>query len=421
MVANGSPKASSPRRSPTHRATKRARHTDEFHGFGTKVIHQAPDAITGAVTVPISMATTYAQPTPGAPMGAKDPYSLGKGFEYSRTGNPTRGALELALARIENGKHAVAYSSGMAATSAVIHLLESGDHVVSIDDVYGGTQRYFRKTVKPTYNIDFSFVDFQNLDEIKNNIKPNTKMLWCESPTNPTLRITDIRAVAKIAKENNLILVVDNTFMTPYFQNPLDLGANIVVHSMTKAINGHSDVVMGCVVTNETEIFDKLKFIQNGMGGVPSPFDCYLALRGMKTLHLRMNQAAKNAQALAEFLESSPMVEKTIYPGLASHPGHEIAKKQTHGFGAMITFYVKGGIDEARKFLENLHVFTLAESLGAVESLAESPAIMTHASVPPEHRKLIGIDDNLVRLSVGVEGTPDLLEDIENALKASQK
>jgi len=300
-------------------------------------------------------------------------------------------------------------------------LFESGDHVVSIDDVYGGTQRYFRKTVKPTYNIDFSFVDFQNLDEIKNNIKPNTKMLWCESPTNPTLRITDIRAVAKIAKENNLILVVDNTFMTPYFQNPLDLGANIVVHSMTKAINGHSDVVMGCVVTNETEIFDKLKFIQNGMGGVPSPFDCYLALRGMKTLHLRMNQAAKNAQALAEFLESSPMVEKTIYPGLASHPGHEIAKKQTHGFGAMITFYVKGGIDEARKFLENLHVFTLAESLGAVESLAESPAIMTHASVPPEHRKLIGIDDNLVRLSVGVEGTPDLLEDIENALKASQK
>lgn len=352
-------------------------------------------------------------------MGLEHPESFKNGWEYSRTGNPTRGAFERALAACENGKYAVAYSSGMAATTAVIHLLKSGDHVLCIDDVYGGTQRYFRQTVKPTYAIDFDFTDFGDLDVVKAKIQPNTKMLWIETPTNPTLKVSDIAAIAALAKEKSLLLVVDNTFMSPYFQNPLDLGADIVMHSITKYINGHSDVVMGVVMTNIEDIHTKLRFIQNGIGAVPSPFDCYLGLRGLKTLHVRMAKHESNALALAEFLESHPNVEKVLYPGLESHPQHEIAKKQCHGFGGMITFYVKGDLAKAKKVLESFKVFTLAESLGAVESLVESPAIMTHASVPAEHRKELGISDTLIRLSVGIEGLPDLIHDIDQALRAS--
>lgn len=404
--------------------TKAAGHTvDEHHGFGTKAIHagQEPNAHTGAVTVPISMATTFAQSSPGVLMGSEHPESFGKGFEYSRTGNPTRGAFERALAACENGKFAVCYSSGMAATTSVIHLLKSGDHVICIDDVYGGTQRYFNKTVTPTYNITFSFTDMADLTHLATLVTPNTKMIWLETPTNPTLKITDIAAVAAFAKEKNLILVVDNTFMSPYFQNPLDLGAAIVLHSITKYINGHSDVVMGVVATNSEDIHTQLRFIQNGIGAVPSPFDCYLALRGLKTLHIRMAKHESNAIALATFMEAHELVTKVIYPGLPSHPQHAIAVKQNHGFGGMITFYVKGGLAQAKAVLEALKVFTLAESLGAVESLAESPAIMTHASVPAATRVKLGIDDNLIRLSVGIEGLPDLIADMDQALKASTK
>jgi cystathionine gamma-lyase len=404
-------------------STEKKTYVDEHHGFGTTAIHagQEPDPHTGAVAVPISLASTFAQVSPGVVYGKDQANSFGNGWEYSRTGNPTRGAFERAIASCEQGKHAVAYSSGMAATTAVVHLLKQGDHVISIDDVYGGTQRYFRRTVNPTYGIEFDFVDMSTPSNIENFIRPTTKMVWLESPTNPTLKITDIAAVAEVTKKHNLILVVDNTFMSPYFQNPLTLGANVVIHSITKYINGHSDVVMGVVITNDTEINTKLRFIQNGIGAVPSPFDSYMALRGLKTLHVRMAAHAKNAQAVAEFLESHPQVEKVIYPGLPSHPQHAIAKKQAKGFGGMITFYIKGGIEKARAFLETVEIFTLAESLGAVESLAESPAIMTHASVPKEHRELLGISDNLIRLSVGIEGLPDIIADLQKALAAEPK
>ncbi|KAG1713307.1 hypothetical protein DVH05_001027 [Phytophthora capsici] len=401
-----------------------SKYVDEHHGFGTVAIHegQAPDELTGAVAVPITLASTFAQASPGVVAGRAQASSFGKGWEYSRTGNPTRGALERALAACEKGRFAVCFSSGMAATTAVTHLLKHGDHVLCIDDVYGGTQRYFRQTVHPTYNIDFDFTDLSDLTKVEKLVRPGqTKLIWVETPTNPTLKVTDIRAVSEFAKKHNLLLVVDNTFMSPYFQNPLTLGADVVVHSITKYINGHSDVVGGVVITNSEDINTKLRFVQNGIGAVPAPFDCYMALRGLKTLHVRMATHAKNAQAVAEYLEAHPAVEKVCYPGLKSHPQHEIAKKQASGFGGMVTFYVRGGLEKARSFLENLEVFTLAESLGAVESLAESPAIMTHASVPAEVRKEIGISDSLIRLSVGIEGLPDIIADLERALAAEPK
>jgi len=353
---------------------------------------------------------------------------------------------------------AVAFSSGSAATSAVVHLLKAGSHVISIDDVYGGTQRYFRRLVAEHSTISFSFVDLATDGELEKALKPNTKLIWMETPTNPTLKIADIRKVAAIAKANGIMLVVDNTFMSAYFQRPLELGADMVVNSVTKFVNGHSDVVMGFVATRSREIWEGLRFVQNGVGAVPSPFDCYLALRGLKTLHVRMERHAQNAMKVARFLEAHDTVERVLYPGLPSHPQHEVAKKQMDGFGAMVTFYVKGGLEGARVFLENVHIFTLAESLGAVESLAESPyvvhiarlrfvwsfsacvvlfrvlmfvwlgcydvilrhlsAIMTHASVPKEHREALGIDDNLVRLSVGIEHIDDIIEDLTTALKA---
>lgn len=391
--------------------------------FGTIAVHvgSEPDAHSGAVVAPISLATTFAQHSPGVKMGHEHVNSFGKGFEYSRTGNPTRGAFERQVAACEHGQYCCAFASGLSATSALLHLFKSGDHIVCIDDVYGGTQRYFRRIVGPMAGINFTFIDIVDGSSVEAAILPETKLIWIETPTNPLLKIVDIRSVAEVAKRRNVLLCVDNTFLSPYFQNPLDLGADIVIHSVTKYIGGHSDVVMGVVITNSEDINTRLRFIQNGVGAVPSPFDCYMAMRGLKTLHVRMEAAARNAQAVAEFLQAHTLVERVIYPGLASHPQHAIARAQQHGFGAMITFFLRGGEAEASRFLASLKVFTLAESLGAVESLAESPAIMTHASVPPEHRALIGITDNLVRLSIGIEAQHDIIADLEQALQASQQ
>eukprot|EP00456_Euglypha_rotunda_P050107 TRINITY_DN4020_c0_g1_i14.p1 TRINITY_DN4020_c0_g1~~TRINITY_DN4020_c0_g1_i14.p1 ORF type:complete len:394 (+),score=38.39 TRINITY_DN4020_c0_g1_i14:102-1283(+) len=383
---------------------------EEKGGFATRAIHvgQPPDPQTGALAVPISLATTFAQASPG----------VHKGFEYSRSGNPTRQAFEECIAAIESGKHGLAFASGSAATVTIINLLNSGDEVISIDDVYGGTQRFFKRVSSATMGIKFKFVDFTKKGALEAAITPKTKLIWLETPTNPTLKIADIALVASLGKKHGIITVVDNTFMSPYFQRPLEYGIDISVHSVTKYIGGHSDVVMGVLVTSNKDLFERLKFLQNSIGAVPSPFDCYMALRGVKTLHIRMEAHQKNAQVIAEFLEKHPKVDRVLYPGLPSHPQHEIAKRQQYGFGGMITFFLKGGLDESRKFLENLKLFSLAESLGAVESLAEHPAIMTHASVPEAQRKELGISDSLVRLSVGIENIEDLLNDLKRAFDA---
>eukprot|EP00753_Platysulcus_tardus_P014209 PLAT4216.1.p2 GENE.PLAT4216.1~~PLAT4216.1.p2 ORF type:complete len:433 (+),score=209.55 PLAT4216.1:43-1299(+) len=389
-------------------------------GFATRALHvgQSPDPISGAVTVPISLASTFAQPSPGIAMGGDAASSWGKGFEYSRTGNPTRGAYEACLASLEGAAYAVAFASGSSAIAACIHLLESGDHFLCVDDVYGGSQRYFRRIVKPTMGIDCTFLDMSDMDVLDAAFTERTKLVWLETPTNPTLKITDIAAVAEVAHKHGAILVVDNTFMTPYFQQPLKLGADLVVHSVTKYINGHSDVVGGIIALNDESNYERLRFIQNGLGAVPSPFDCFMTLRGIKTLAVRMDRHESNATAVAKMLEAHDLVDRVIYPGLPSHPQYELAKKQMSGFGGMITFFVKGSIDDARVFLENVKIFTLAESLGAVESLAESPAVMTHASVPPEVRAELGLSDTLIRLSVGIENEDDLLADVSAALDA---
>lgn len=379
-------------------------------GFGTTAIHAGthPDPITGAVVTPISLATTFVQKSPGQHTG----------YEYSRTGNPTRTAFEECLAACENAKYALAFASGSATTATIINMLNAGDHVISVDDVYGGTNRYFNKVATVANKLEFSFVDFTAPGALEAAIKPNSKLLWLETPTNPTLKIVDIAAICEIAHKHNLIVVADNTFASPFLQTPLDLGADIVVHSCTKYIGGHSDVVMGVLATNNTELYTKLKFLQNSIGAIPSPFDCYMALRGVKTLHLRIREHCKNGLAVAQFLEAHPMVEKVLYPGLPSHPQHELAKKQMRGFTGMVTFFLKGGLEESRQFLEALSLFALAESLGAVESLAEHPAIMTHASVPAEQRALLGISDSMVRLSVGCEDLDDIIADLKQALAA---
>jgi cystathionine gamma-lyase len=334
-------------------------------GIGTKAIHagQHPDPVTGAVTVPISLASTFVQKSPG----------VHSGYEYSRSGNPTRKAFEECVAQLEHGKYGLAFASGSATTATVLSLLKSGDHVVTVDDVYGGTNRYFRRVANEVSTMQFTFTDLTKDGELEKAIKPNTKMLWLETPTNPTLKICDIAKLSKIAHKHKLIVVVDNTFASPYFQSPLLLGADISVHSVTKYINGHSDVVMGVLALNNDALYERLKFLQNAIGAVPAPFDCYMALRGLKTLHVRMQRHAENAMKVAQFLEKSPKVQRVIYPGLPSHPQHEIAKKQMRGYGGMITFFLKGGIDQSRVFLEKLKLFALAESLGAVESLAEHP------------------------------------------------
>lgn len=376
-------------------------------GFETRAIHagQDPDPTTGAIMTPVYLTSTYVQSSPG----------VHKGFEYSRTHNPTRKAYEACLANLESGKHGFAFASGCAATTTVLHLLKSGDHVIAADDMYGGTFRLFDKILRHN-GLDFSFVDLTKNGGLESAIKPSTKLLWLETPTNPTLKIIDIRKACEIAHKHGITVVVDNTFMGPYFQRPLELGADIVVHSTTKYIGGHSDVVGGAVITSSDEIATRIAFLSNSMGAIASPFDSFLCMRSLKTLPIRMRAHEANAKAVADFLVQHPKVESVIYPGLKSHPQHEIALKQMHGMGGMITFHLKGGLNESRKFLESVKLFALAESLGGVESLVEHPAIMTHASVPAENRKALGISDSMVRLSVGIETQADLIDDLSVAL-----
>lgn len=376
-------------------------------GFGTRAIHagQEPEPTTGAIMTPIFQTSTYVQSSPGEHAG----------FEYARTQNPTRHALEDCVASLEKGNFGIAFASGCAAMTTVMHTLSAGAHVISGDDIYGGTYRLFTKVLAHR-NFDFSFVDVTHLENIKKAITDKTEMIWLESPTNPLLKISDIRAIVEIAKKHNIKVVVDNTFMSPYFQNPLILGADMVLHSTTKYINGHSDVIGGIVVTNDEDTADKLRFLQNSIGAVPGPWDCWLVMRGIKTLHVRMERHGKSAMRIAKWLDEHPKIDRVIYPGLESHPQHNIAKSQMSGFGGMITFFVKGGLPVARNMLEKVKIFALAESLGGVESLIEHPAIMTHHSVPEKLREELGISDSLIRLSVGIEDIDDLLADLEQAL-----
>lgn len=375
--------------------------------FSTRAIHtgQEPDPSTGALMTPIFQTSTYAQ----AGMGEN------KGYEYARTGNPTRTALEACLASLENGKYGLAFASGLAAEHAVLSLLNAGEHMVSCDDLYGGTYRIFERIMK-RYNVETSYVTANAVNEYEQAIRPNTRLIWLETPTNPLLQLADIQAIAEIAHRHNILLVVDNTFSSPYFQQPLDLGADIVLHSTTKYINGHSDVIGGVVITNDDEIYQAIKFHQNAAGAVPGPFDAWLTLRGVKTLALRMKQHEENAFSVAKFLSEHPRVEKVYYPGLASHPDHELAKRQMHGFGGMVSFQFKGTLEDVDTVVRRLKVFTFAESLGGIESLVCHPASMTHGSIPREIREARGLTDTLLRLSVGIEDVEDLLADLHQAL-----
>lgn len=377
--------------------------------LGTLAIHggQSPDPTTGAVMPPIYATSTYAQSSPG----------VHQGFEYSRTHNPTRFAYERCVAALEGGSRGFAFASGMAATSTVLELLDSGDHLIATDDLYGGSYRLFERVRRRSARLDFSFVDLSDPQAFADAIRTGTRMVWIETPTNPLLKLVDIAAIAAIARQRGILVVVDNTFASPILQRPLLLGADIVMHSATKYLNGHSDMVGGMLVVGDnSDLAEQLAFLQNSIGAVQGPFDSFLALRGLKTLHLRMRAHCDNAQAIAQMLEGHPAVEKVLYPGLASHPQHALAKQQMAGFGGMVSIYLKGGFDAARRFCENLRLFTLAESLGGVESLVNHPAVMTHASVPEERRAQLGIADNLVRLSVGVEEYGDLRFDVCQAL-----
>lgn len=369
-----------------------------------------------SVVPPIYLSTSYTQSFPGQKPGMKDPNSHFQGYFYSRVMNPTRGALERALASVEDAKYCSAFSSGLAATQAVIQLLKSGDEVIALDDLYGGTSSYFRQFAEPGMGIKFHFMNLDDVAAVEKAITPKTKMIWLESPTNPLLKTTDIRALGDLCKKHGILLVVDSTFMSPYLQQALKIGADVVVHSMTKFIAGHSDVLMGCAMTNDEQIITKLRLNQNLCGGVPSPFECYLAMRGLKTLPLRMDASQKNAMAIAKMLETHPVIDRVIYPGLKSYPQYDLARSQTAGPGAMMSIYIKGGLPTAGKFLQEVKVFSLAVSLGAVESLACSPAIMTHASVPVAAREAIGLTDSLIRLSIGIEHEEDLLHDLKQAL-----
>ena len=377
--------------------------------FNTKTIHggQQHDPATGAVMPPVYQTSTFAQKSPG----------VHGGYEYSRAANPTRTALENALASIENGARGLAFSSGLAATDCVMKLLKPGDEVIAMDDLYGGTYRMFTR-IYQDMGIKFHFVDMNDLEKFRSLINGNTKLVWVETPTNPLMKLADIAAIAKIAKENNILFAVDNTFATPYLQRPIDLGADIVMHSATKYLGGHSDVIAGALIIKDAELGEKMHFLQFATGATLGPQDSYLVLRGIKTLHLRMERHCENGQKVAEYLEKHPKIKSVYYPGLESHPFYGIAKKQMQGgFGGMVSFTFKSGAKtDAVKFLESLKVFTLAESLGGVESLANHPALMTHASIPEDKRKEIGITDDLVRLSVGVEDADDLIADIEQAL-----
>ena len=381
-------------------------------GFATKAIHsgQEPDPSTGAIIGPIYTSSTYVQESPGEH----------KGFDYSRTSNPTRKALEVCMADLEEGGQGFAFSSGMAATATVLELLDTGDHIISMDDLYGGTYRLFENVRKRSSGLEFSYSNLSSLDDLESLLKPNSRMIWVESPSNPLLKIVDLEKVSEFAKKHNLISVCDNTFCSSYVQKPLNLGFDVVLHSATKYLNGHSDVIGGLVVSSQEreDLAEQLAFLSNSIGSIMSPFDSFLVLRSLKTLAVRMEKHCENAFEIAGFLEEHEAIEKVYYPGLSNHPNHEIAKKQMNRFGGMITVVLKGGLKTATTFLERTKIFALAESLGGVESLIEHPAIMTHASVPAEVRKDLGIEDGLVRLSVGIESIEDLLEDLNQALSS---
>tara|TARA_Y100000996_G_scaffold127905_1_gene97024 strand:+ start:785 stop:1927 length:1143 start_codon:yes stop_codon:yes gene_type:complete len=376
--------------------------------FDTKVVRSSskPDKTTGAVVPPIYQTATYVLEEVG-----KD-----KGYDYTRASNPTRQLLEEHLAAIEGAKYGVCFSSGMSAVDACLKLLKSGDHVICSDDVYGGVSRHFN-TVLVHYGLEFTYVNSSNPEEVKAAVKENTKLLWVETPTNPLLKVTDLHAMNKIAKENNLLFGVDSTFSTPVFLRPLEFGADIAMHSTTKYLSGHNQIIGGSIHTNSEEIFDKMKFIQKTIGAVPSPFDCWLTTLGLRTLHLRMQRHNENAQEIAEFLENHPKVSRVSYPGLKSHPGHEIAKQQMNGYSGMISFELSGGIPAGKHLMNNVKLCFLAESLGAVETMITHPATMTHADVPAEERHARGLTDGLVRLSVGIEDKQDIIDDLEQALE----
>ncbi len=376
-------------------------------GFETRAIHagQEPDPTTGAIMTPVYLTSTYVQQSPG----------VHKGYEYSRSHNPTRKAYEACIASLEGGTHGFAFASGLSASMVILQMFKAGDHIVASDDLYGGTFRLFDKVLKPN-NYEFSYVDLTRAENLDAALKPNTKLLWIESPTNPMLKLADIAALSKKAHAKGVLVCVDNTFMSPYFQRPLELGADIVVHSSTKFINGHSDVVGGVAVVKDAAVAEKMGFLSNAIGPIASPFDSFLAMRSLKTLAVRMRAHEENANAVAKALKGHNKIEKVIYPGLGDHPQHQLAKSQMSGFGGIVTVVLKGGIAQARGFLESVRIFSLAESLGGVESLVNHPAIMTHASVPAETRKALGISDALIRLSVGIENQADLLKDLEQAL-----
>ena len=382
-------------------------------GFATRAIHagQRPDPTTGAIMTPIYATSTYVQESPG----------VHKGYEYSRSGNPTRQALEDCMADLENGARGFAFASGLAAEATILEMLDAGSHIIAGDDLYGGTYRLLENVRKRSAGHDVSFVDFSNPDDVEAAITPKTRMLWVETPTNPLLKIADLEVIAQIGRKHGLITVCDNTFCSSYVQRPLDFGIDIVFHSATKYLNGHSDVVGGiAVVSGETqhkELSDQMLYLQNAVGGVMGPFDAFLVLRSLKTLPVRMERHSENAARIADWLKGHDKVGKVYYPGLEEHPGHAIAKRQMHGGGGMVTAVLSGGLDAAKKMLERTELFSLAESLGGVESLIEHPAIMTHASIPPDIRAEIGIDDGLVRLSVGIEDGDDLIADLEQAMR----
>jgi cystathionine gamma-lyase len=377
-------------------------------GLGTRAIHagQHPDPSTGAIMTPIYATSTYVQSSPGKHQG----------YEYSRTQNPTRMAYERCVADLEGGVAGFAFGSGLGGASTVLDLLDSGDHVIAMDDLYGGTYRLFERVRRRSAGLDFTFIDLNDTAALKASLKPNTKMIWAETPTNPMLKLVDLAKLSAFAKKHGLILVVDNTFCSPMLQRPIEYGADLVLHSATKYLNGHSDMVGGIVVAANDEMAERMGFLQNSVGAVAGPFDSFLAMRGLKTLHLRMQAHCASALDIARWLEKHPAVEKVIYPGLKSHPQHALARRQMDGFGGIISAEVKGGIRAARKMLERCELFALAESLGGVESLIEHPGIMTHASIPPATRKRLGISDGLIRLSVGVEDVEDLRSELGRAL-----
>ncbi len=381
---------------------------DKNTKFATRTIHagQSPDPQTGAIMQPIYATSTYVQESPG----------VHKGYEYSRTQNPTRMAYERCVADLESGEDGFAFASGMAATATILELIDSGSHVLAMDDLYGGTRRLFHDVRERSANLEFSFIDLCDVEAAEAALQDNTRMIWIESPSNPLLRIVDLAAITKLAERRDLLIVVDNTFATPCLQRPLEFGCDIVMHSATKFLNGHSDMVGGIAITADTKLGERLAYLQNSIGAVAGPFDSFLALRGLKTLDVRMQRHCRSAQAIAEWLENDSRVESVIYPGLASHPQHELAKRQMHGFGGIVTFFIKGNVETARSFLERCEIFALAESLGGVESLVDHPAIMTHASVPEKERAALGISDQLIRLSVGIEALDDLIAELDQAL-----